>query len=175
MSETPSTPVAMMDGEAIPPARLHHRFDHRWHVAINRAEAPGGWEAKRFMYDAKHAAHEVPRLAAVFGRERRGQLTKTHIQCSHSSPEPVPENYTTCCLGARCSECPFLLAIEAQEELTEDQRDLAKAWTCVTHIISKGGDVAGEGYILTVDDRMYWENLYRSMAGPPPQENQHGV
>ena len=32
------------------------------------------------------------------------------------------------------------------------------------------GDPAGEGYVLTVDDRMFWERTYASMAGGPPDE-----
>jgi len=27
-----------------------------------------------------------------------------------------------------------------------------------------GGDVAGEGFITTVDDRMYWGNVYESLS-----------
>lgn len=42
---------------------------------------------------------------------------------------------------------------------------MAKAWTCAAHIVSSGGDVLREGYLLTVDDRMYWDKVYENLAG----------
>lgn len=141
--------------------RPDSRFLHRWHVAINGCAEPHS--AKRFMYEAKAIADEVPRLALIFGMERSGKLATEHRQCSHSTPEPVSENYLTCCLGVRCDACPFLAAIESAD-LPDDEKDLAKAWTCAAHVVSEGGDPANEGYVLTVDDRMYWDRVYRSMA-----------
>jgi hypothetical protein len=144
--------------------RLDSRFSHEWHVAINRFhkdKTGEGWN--HFMYEAKTAADEVPRLAILFQRERLGKLPETHQQCSCCAPVPVPSNHLTCCLGTRCSTCPMLLALD-QAQLSADQIDTAKAWTCAAHIISKGGDPAGEGYVLTVDDRMFWSNVYESLA-----------
>ena len=54
--------------------------------------------------------------------------------------------------------------IRFNDKMTPDQKDEAMAFTCIAHILSKGGDPAREGYILTVDDRMYWDNVYSSMA-----------
>ena len=42
--------------------------------------------------------------------------------------------------------------------------DAAKAWTCAAHIVSSGGDPLKEGYLLTVDDRMFWDNVYTNMS-----------
>lgn len=147
------------------------RMDHQWHVAINRfMNGKGGteeWRKSRFMYEAKNAWGESKRLALLFRLEREGKLAKTHQQCSHSSPEPVPENHLSCCLGKKCVECAYLLALDVAE-ITPEQRDEAKAWTCVTHIIASGGDQAMEGYLLTVDDRMFWDRVYSNMAAEPP-------
>ncbi len=62
-------------------------------------------------------------------------------------------------------ECPHLLALEKIERCTPTDVDTAKAWTCAAHIVSTGGDMMGEGFLLRVDDRMFWDNVYASMAG----------
>lgn len=178
-------------------------FDAAWHRALNdyaapftrpRESVPFGAPAspaedgKSFMYDAKHAAHEVPRLALLFAMERQGKLRRVHRQCSHDHRgTPVPDNHLTCCLGVACRACPHLAALDAvrtrqviegrtredgtreivrrDEPISDEQRDLLKAWTCVTHILGRGGDPANEGYVLTTDDRMYWDGVYSSLAG----------
>jgi hypothetical protein len=147
--------------------------NHQWHVAINRTsdqerEAQRAWP--RFMYDAKHAAQEVPRLALLFKLERENKLTKTFRRCSCCSEEKhVVDNHLTCCLGTECRKCPFLLGLESAK-MSAEQRDWIKAWTCVGHILQSGGDVSGEGFIMTEEDRMYWDNVYQSLAGEPPTE-----
>lgn len=147
--------------KAAPPVypRLNHGFDHRWHVGLNQAPEHTSW-----MYEAKAAAHEVPRLALLFSWERH-ELPALHVQCATCAPTPeaVPDNHLTCCLGTECRKCPHLAVLDAAD-LGDEERDIAKAWTCVTHIIREGGDKAREGYLLTVDDRMYLSNLYRSLT-----------
>jgi hypothetical protein len=150
---------------------------HNWHVAINQYVWPKAGpvrdhEAVKFMYEAKEMHSEAPRLKLLFERERLNLLPKVHQQCSHSEAEPVPENYLTCCLGVKCRECPELKALDTMDAAPEFISE-AKAWTCVAHIVSKGGDWAREGYLLTVDDRMYWNNLYRSLASSdePPSDD----
>lgn len=164
----------------VPDIRLPREFDgtgvsHSWHRALNgydHAHVPlvregAGFDpasdGKTFMYQAKDVADEVPRMAYLFARERRGELTRMHRQCSHSAAEPVPDNHLTCCLGVACRACPHLAALDAVD-CTEEQRDVMKAWTCATHILLRGGDSAREGYLLTTDDRMYWDRVYRSMG-----------
>jgi hypothetical protein len=115
------------------------------------------------MYEAKTAADEVPRLAHLFRLERTNGLAKVHRQCSHAAAEPITENVLSCCLGVKCAACPELQAVAAMAG-TPEEIDIAKAWTCTAHILSKGGDVAGEGYILTTDDRMYWDRVYGNLA-----------
>lgn len=143
---------------------------HRWHVGVNRFHDKArakevSWNESRFMYDAMHASDEVPRLTRLFGMERRGELPTIHKQCSHSPSVDIHVNFTTCCLGVRCSACPFLQGIE-DAELSDHEKDAAKAWTCVTHIVSKGGDPAGEGYVLTRDDRLFWDTVYGHLSMP---------
>jgi hypothetical protein len=120
-------------------------------------------ETLKWLYEAKEMAGEVPRLTLLFKLARTDGLAKVHQQCSHAEPEPVPQNHLTCCLGVKCHECPELLALEKMEA-TPEQIDEAKAWTCCTHIAFSGGDVMREGYLLTVDDRMYWDRLYSNLA-----------
>lgn len=62
-----------------------------------------------------------------------------------------------------CRKCPHLAALD-KAEMEPEKRDWIKAWTCVGHILSKGGDVAGEGFLTTVDDRMYWDSVHQSLA-----------
>jgi len=144
---------------------------HPWHVAINRyhedLRTAGDGERRSWMYEAKSLADEVPRLVILFEKERLGLLDKHYKQCSRAEVVPVEDNRLTCCLGVECRSCPALLALE-KAETTPEMIDRAKAWTCAAHILSEGGDVAGEGYLLTVDDRMFWDRTYASMAGSCP-------
>jgi hypothetical protein len=152
-----------------PDVRIDRKADRPWHVAINQYEAES--DAKRFMYEAKRMADEVPRLALLFRMEREGQLTKTHQQCSHDHEgSAVSDNHLTCCLGTEARRCDHLAQIDKIENtsyytVTDSDRDAMKAWTCAAHIAKSGGDVSGEGYMLTVDDRMYWNSVYQSLAG----------
>lgn len=145
---------------------------HEWHVAINAYAdlmRRNGSEWPRFMYEAKTANREVRRLTLLFGKERQGGLPKEHQQCSRSQPQPVADNHLSCCLGVECRKCPHLAALEVAK-LTPEQIDEAKAWTCVAHILMSGGDVVNEGYVLTVDDRMFWDRVYDSLANTGDDE-----
>lgn len=153
---------------ARPDVRLPREADHPWHVQINRHSQAVGYESVRWMYDAKKAADEVPRLALLFGMEREGKLAKVHHQCSRDTEgAQVPDNHLTCCLGVECRKCPHLLALDAVAR-PDEERDVMKAWTCAAHIIASGGDPANEGWVLTVDDAMYWHNVYASLASALP-------
>lgn len=163
-------------------------ISHEWHVALNQYDAPfssdsgtstdASGDAKGFMYDAKHLADELPRMILVFGMERRAELAKVHHQCSRDAEgEPVRDNHLTCCLGIECRACPHLAVIDrvatrrdytvrpsVEVPVTGEERDAMKAYTCAAHILSSGGDPANEGWLVTVDDRMYWDNVHRSLA-----------
>lgn len=140
-------------------------FDHEWHVAINRyTEDKHGDDWPSWMYDAKTMAQEVPRLALLFEKERTGTLCKTFRRCSCCSEQKhVIDNHLTCALGKKCRECPILAGLD-KAELHPEQRDWIKAWTCAGHIMANGGDRAGTGFIMTVDDFMFWDSVHESMA-----------
>lgn len=155
------------------PQRIGDGLSHEWHVAINRhmderRAANKDWDEARFMYEAKTLADEIPRMVMLFRREREDALPKSHQQCSMQAPVPIKDNHLTCCLGVKTRECPYLLALEKIERRTPEEVDVTKAWTCGTHIVSKGGDHANEGYLLTVSDRMFWSNVYQSLAQDDP-------
>ena len=149
--------------------RLQYPLSHEWHVAVNRhsdewRKADKEWGEMRFMYEAKSMADEVPRMVMLFRQERENALPQTHQQCSMQAPVPVKDNHLTCCKGVKTRECTHLLALEKIARCTPADVDTAKAWTCAAHIVSTGGDVMNEGFLLRVDDRMYWDNVYSSLS-----------
>jgi hypothetical protein len=158
----------MANDQKVAVERPGYPFNHEWHVCINRfhdaTKAIGTDRWRKWMYEAKAMADEVPRLAMLFHAEREGKLPQIHQQCSHSAPEPIPQNELTCCLGVKCKACPELLALDSMQRVTPEQIDQAKAWTCAAHIVSQGGDPANEGYVLTTGDTMYWSRVYANLA-----------
>lgn len=146
--------------------RLKNEVSHLWHCAINKHTngKTGSDEWPRFMYEAKTAADEIPRMALLFSMERQGKLTKVTTGCSCcAGGKHIEDNHLSCCLGVKCRECEHLLALD-KAKLPLEQIDEIKAWTCGAHILSSGGDVIGEGFLLTVDDRMYWDGVYKSLS-----------
>lgn len=149
--------------------RLKYPLDVSWHSAISThldALKAEGKERAGFMYEAKTMADEVPRMVMLFRQERAG-FPKTHRQCSHQAPEPLAENYLSCCLGVKTQECPHLAALQNLPKCTPDDIDTAKAWTCAVHISTSGGDVMREGFLLTCSDRKFWDRTYANMADEP--------
>lgn len=144
--------------------------NQRWHEALNIYNCPKE-HFYHFMYEAKTASHELKRMILLFGDEREGKLTKIHRQCSRSLPEEVIDNHLTCALGVECRKCPHLQALDKMG-IDEISTDEIKAWTCLTHIISEGGDKAGDGYLITEDDKIYWKNVNESMAQQSPFEEE---
>lgn len=116
------------------------------------------------MYEARTMADEVPRLTALFAKQRLGSLPQSHHQCSMQQPQAIT-NVLTCCLGVKTLECKELLALEKMIRVDPSDIDAAKAWTCVGHIASRGGDVMNEGYVTSTSDRMFWDRTYQNMAG----------
>ena len=149
--------------------RLTYPLEQEWHCAINRhhkvqRQAGKDWGEASFMYEAKRMADEVPRMVVLFKQERDSALPQVHQQCSAQAPVSVKGNHLSCCLGVKARECPHLLALDKIERCTPDDVDTAKAWTCAAHIVSQGGDLMGEGYMLRVDDRMFWDSVYASLS-----------
>jgi hypothetical protein len=148
---------------------LKYPLGHEWHAAINihaqtlRKEGAEGGKV-RFMYEAKKMADAVPRMVMLFKAERENALPQIHQQCSMQAPMPVKDNHLSCCLGMKARECPHLLALEKIERCAPEDVDTAKAWTCAAHIVSEGGDQMNEGYMLRVDDRMFWDSVYTNLS-----------
>jgi hypothetical protein len=71
----------------------------------------------------------------------------------------------------------MLHALE-KAQLTPEQIDQAKAWTCVAHILSECGPGryidTSEGFILTTDDRMYWDGVYANLGALNDEQSQSG-
>lgn len=146
------------------------KFDHEWHVALNKNFSIGsGNDFPSWMYEAKRAALEVNRLQILFKMERENGLAKVHKQCSMSPEVALAENFLTCCLGTKCSECKFLKVIDSVEKVSPEEKDFMKAWTCVGHILQSCGEFknsidTSEGFVLTEDDKLYWQNVYDSLS-----------
>lgn len=143
---------------------LDSDFNYRWHVLINKFhEHKKGTDWAFFMYEAKRLAEELPRIALWFKNEREGQMPKLHQQCSHQKAVPIEDNHLTCCLGVECRKCPFLLALKS-DTLSPDEQDQVFSFTCATHILWQPSHTVdtSEGYIKTVGDQMFLDNLYNN-------------
>lgn len=156
--------------------RLDHNLDHAWHVVLNdfnQSHKP--WQY--WMYEAKSAADEIVRLPLLFAMERTGKLPAIHHQCSHDvDGQSVADNHLSCALGVACRDCPFLKALD-NVKATPEQIDQIKAWTCVTHILNEQGKRphefdTSEGFVITEDDKLYWQNVYASMSGNDPENDE---
>jgi hypothetical protein len=151
------------------------RRDHyAWHVRLNQISEQLGHDKMRWMYAAKEVAEESSRLPYWFKLEREGKLPELHRQCSRSPDEPIQDNHLTCCLGIECRKCEFLVALN-DLPVSGEELDRIKTWTCVTHILKesaiRGFVDTSEGMILTVDDRMFWDNVYTSLAAYDESED----
>lgn len=150
--------------------RPDHHLMHQWHTAVNQFSLSTIGEWPGFMYHGKQLANELPRLTLLFQLERTGQLPKIHRQCSRSEPVEVVDNHLTCCLGVACRDCPYLKALEVQG-IEPEVIDQMKAFTCAAHVLENINQVdASEGFILTTDDQMYWQNVYESLASAWDEE-----
>lgn len=152
--------------------RLKYPLSHEWHVSINKYSTAMREEKKEwphFMYAAKDMADEIPRLAMIFKKEREGTLDKVHKQCSRSPEQEVINNHLTCAKGVKCASCPILKSLETTERSTPEDIDLIKAWTCAAHILSSN-TFYDCGFVQSVDDEMYWDNVHRSLGATIEQE-----
>ena len=150
--------------------RPDDKFIHEWHKAINKFHLrdfpPKKENSRPWMYDAKNLCDEIPRMAMLFSKERMKILPSIHKQCLLSPSEKINDNHLTCCLGVECRKCEELLALE-KADLPKEQIDQVKAWTCAAHILSAKRERFvddTEGYLLTEDDKMFWSNVYESLA-----------
>ena len=124
---------------------------NEWHRTLNGKDIKD--HAPHWMYTAKMISDEVPRMILLFELERRG-LPASYKMCGHD-PSPgtaLPDNHLYCQLGKECRKCPYLARIEANEKMTPEARDEAKAWTCAAHVL------------LERDPEAYMESILRDKS-----------
>lgn len=137
---------------------------HQWHVALNGKGIHD--QAAHWMYTAKMISDEVPRMILLFERERKG-LATSYKMCGHDPSPPIPllDNHLRCALDKQCRKCPFLARIEAQEGMTNEAKDEAKAWTCATHVLLESKpDVYLERILSHKGDDAFDTQLIRSLT-----------
>jgi len=105
-----------------------------WHSSLNGRGIKD--QAPSWMYTARMISDEVPRMILLFERERTG-LAQSYKMCGHDPrpATPLPDNHLYCVLGKECRKCPFLARIEANEKMTPEAKNEAKAWTCAAHAL----------------------------------------
>ena len=127
-----------------------------------------------------------------------GKLPTTYKRCSHSSTLPIVNNTLRCAIGNEVTTCPILLQLRDtfQKEVEracplngeKPYGDLPSqsvyslmAKTCAWHIYMTscrvqegwGGIDTSEGYLMDESDRMFWQNVYSSLAqGDPDEEDE---
>ena len=127
------------------------RADNAWHQGINayataQREAGAVFDSYRWLYNAKHAAHETYRLIYLFEDDRKA------------------DTGLVCALGTRCRDCPILAPIDAAMKRARDNPrwprdvddadiDAAKAWTCIAHILHSGADPVDGVFVASNRDR----------------------
>jgi hypothetical protein len=124
------------------------RAGHAWHVGINAFAEDQHihgvkFESYQWLYNARNAAEEVYRLMHLFESDRK---TDTVLICD---------------FGTRCRECLVLKHIETKmlavganpklgREIEHSDIDAAKAWTCITHILTQGR-IPTDGVFVTCE------------------------
>lgn len=135
-----------------------------WHGALNGKDIRD--HAPHWMYTAKMVSDEVPRMILLFEQERKG-LPTSYKMCGHDPRPATPllDNHLRCALGKQCRKCPFLARIEAQEGMTNEAKDEAKAWTCATHVLLESEpDVYLEQILSHKGDDAFDAQLIRNLT-----------
>lgn len=195
MAELPLIQIMPKHGDHLWHCWINRRQDQLREEAKAKGDDPmKTWE--KSLYEFKHLIDWLryghDRIASAF--EKR--LPKTHQQCSLSAVEEVSENVLKCCIGEVVVTCPILQSLREEvdkqrswkmpngEQFYKDFTDAdlyrLMSFTCGWHIYTKAtGTPTGhhfsidtsEGYMLDVTDRMFWDRLYRNMAGPQPDDD----
>jgi hypothetical protein len=140
--------------------RKRHNLSHEWHCKLNKFNDIKKSKFEHWMYEAKRIWEALPSMIKSFELESTGKLTKEYKHCSMSPAIPLKDNKLNCCLGKVCRDCDYLKALSGLENENE-----AKAYTCISHILHNIEKCdTSEGYLLTDDDKMFWQNTYKSLA-----------
>lgn len=144
--------MAEMNADAAPFGQVRtwlHRAGNAWHQGINRYsdyERQGGRDFPFWLYRAKDAAHESYRLIYLF---------------EHDLKE---DTGLVCVMGTKCRSCPILQSVEAAMIAARDNErwpspiedsDIAaaKAWSCITHVLTSGTDPVDGAFLMNKRDR----------------------
>lgn len=139
---------------------------NEWHGALNGKGL--GEQAPHWMYTAKMISDEVPRMILLFEYERTGRLGNSYKACGHDPrpATPLPDNHLRCALSKQCRKCPFLARIDANERMTPEAKDEAKAWTCATHVLLESKtDTYMESILRDKSDDAFESQLVSSLVG----------
>ncbi len=170
--------------------RHRQSAEHIWHVWLNRwsdqakSHDPSMYEFKSMVQFMEYGARQIENAYT-------GKLPVIHQQCSRSAPEKIDNNRLRCALGKDVTECDFLKSIKGTfdeqrkdayyAEIPDAEIFRVMANTCAWHIyttqIKEGKFIdTSEGWLMDESDRMYWERVYKSLAGgaPDPAEESEG-
>lgn len=127
------------------------RAGSAYHSGINdyaetQRKAGSSFDDYRWLYEAKSGAHEAYRLMYLFEADRKA------------------DTGMACALGTRCRDCSILTSIESAmekdrtnprwpREIEDTDIDAAKAWTCITHVLSAGGHPHDGAFVENKRDR----------------------
>lgn len=165
--------------------------EHVYHVWINRRQDEirkkgGEWEYS--LYEFKSLMHLLEHGGKRIEEAYTGKLRQVHQQCSRTAPQKIEKNCLKCCLGKDVTECEILVSIKNtfDDERGRECGTLRKfyadvpdsemyrlmAQTCAWHIyktVTKGQEGhwacdTSEGHLMDTSDRMFWGNVYASLA-----------
>jgi hypothetical protein len=160
--------------------------DHIYHVWMNSyADKKQSWPHS--LYEFKSIVQFLEYGWKQIEKAYSGELPTVHNQCCHA-PEPIPDNKLMCCLGKDVKSCEILVSIKTtfDEQRQRECGVLGKfyadvpdefmyrsmAQTCAWHIFTTvtqaqedwHGVDTSEGHLMDKGDRMFWQNVYRSMG-----------
>lgn len=164
--------------------------EHIWHVWMN---------SRNIYNDHIHLFKDMLQFLSYghvkIAEAYDGRLPILHQQCSRQAPVPIKENALRCCLEAMdVTKCPILLSLKAvydtekariypfNEELanpelqqSDEQLYRLMANTCAWHIFTEASKSNRfidhtEGFLTDEGDRMFWGNVYDSLASGDPDE-----
>ena len=172
---------------------MNDKLDHIWHVWINRRNRLDGDNPRQpsvtdppmgSMYSWKSALQTLTWAPGALKKAFTGALATQHQQCSHCKPVPVENNELRCYLGQDVTKRPILLDLQAcfKEQPTclasvaDDDIYEVMGAVCIWHMLAADWaqdrkDLPPPAFIdwnesafQDKSDRMFWENVYTSMA-----------
>ena len=170
---------------------IESSLDHIWHSWINLRQATEResnpdhqWEHS--LYEFKSMLNFLSYGHHSIQKAFEGKLPTIHKQCSRTPSIPILNNTLKCALGNEVTTCPILLQLKETfdnrgkfyEDIPSESVFGLMAKTCAWHIYCKlvqakegwGGVDTSEGWMMDNSDRMFWDNIYRSMRQDGPDD-----